>query len=127
MANVWIIDSWVDRKVNSFIKAFYPTIVAKETGLPLNDVFERLLHLVKDGKLILNWEIRCPDCHFTITTLNEFPMSIPSTIFCMHCQDDMELLADYIFPIFVINPDYKEYIKNCSETYKKKSALALAR
>ncbi|MEH7046826.1 hypothetical protein V7055_25940 [Bacillus thuringiensis] len=125
MADVWIIDKWVERKVNSFIKYFYPTIVAKETELPLNEVFERLLFLVKDKKLILNWEIRCPDCNYTITTLDEFPTSIPSEIFCEFCQEDVELSLDYIFPVFKIDPKYKKHVKECTKVSKKKKSARL--
>ncbi|QEL80536.1 hypothetical protein DN407_18655 [Bacillus sp. JAS24-2] len=120
MASVWDVDSWVDRKVNSFIKSFYPTVVARELELPLSDVFERLLHLVKGGKLNIKWEVRCPDCSYTIMTLDEFPMSIPSTVFCTRCQDDIDLLAEQIFPIFEFNPDYRQYIRNSAEMKKKK-------
>ncbi|ACO27383.1 hypothetical protein MRY88_09245 [Bacillus cereus] len=127
MGSVWDVDNWVDRKVNSFIKSFYPTAIARELDLPLNVVFERLLQLVKDRKLILNWEIRCPECHFTITTLDEFPISLPSTIFCTHCQDDVELSLDYIFPVFSINPEYKEHVRGSARERKKKRELALAR
>ncbi|EPY7701423.1 hypothetical protein [Bacillus paranthracis] len=119
MASVWEIDNWIDRKAKSFIKSFYPTVVARETELPLPIVFERLLSHAKDEKLILKWEVRCPDCFYTVTILDEFPMSIPPTIFCHHCQDEVEFTFENIFPMFEIDPEYKNYVRS-QEAQKKK-------
>jgi hypothetical protein len=49
MATIWDVDDWVDEMSALPFRSFYPTAVAKDTGLPLQTVFERLIHLTQDG------------------------------------------------------------------------------
>ncbi len=55
MSDKWEVDYWIEDKAKSMIKSFYPTIVSKDTDIPLSVVFERLLDLSKDNKLNLKW------------------------------------------------------------------------
>ncbi|CEP67906.1 Uncharacterized [Moorella glycerini] len=110
MATVWDVDEWV-RSISSLpIVSFYPTAVAKATGLPLTDVFNRLLYLVNDGKLRLLWEIRCPnyDCVRTLEIVDDPKKIIGKSIYCTSCGEEIEeISSDNIFPAFQISPEYK--------------------
>jgi len=120
MTKLWEIDSWVERKALSLIKSFYPTVVSRETDLPLPIVFERLLELVKDEQLILKWEIRCPNCFFSYEHMDEFPIINGQTIECPHCGEEFELTTDAVFPVFEITPSYKSYVREKRDKLKKK-------
>lgn len=124
MATKWDIDKWVERKSLSLIKAFYPTLVAKELGLPLHVVFERLLELVEDQRLILKWEVRCEDCLYTIEVLDYFP-AIGEEYYCSDiCGEYVKIDSDSIFPIFELDPFYKKAIQDSKvENIKKVYAL----
>ncbi len=121
MATEWDIDDQIKYLAVLPIKRFYPTIVAKQTGLPLQVVFEYLLELAsrEKPKLQLKWEIRCPNyyCARTLYVLDSFPTNLDETIYCKYCGKEFNLSIDIIFPAFIITPEYKNYIK---ENTKKK-------
>lgn len=119
MKNLWEIDSWVERKALSLIKSFYPTVVSRETDLPLPIVFERLLELVKDKRLILKWEIRCPNCFFSYEYMDELPIINGQAIECPHCGEEFELTTDVVFPVFEITPGYKSHVREKRDELKK--------
>lgn len=123
MADKWDVDYWVEGRARSMVKSFYPTKVATDTSLPLRDVFTRLIEMSQDEKLVLKWEIRCPECHDTIAILDDFPIvNDGDTIFCERDQDEIELNIDIIYPIFEINPVYRAKVKeNFNKVQKKKS------
>ncbi|QYY44801.1 hypothetical protein ACKE5C_19020 (plasmid) [Aneurinibacillus thermoaerophilus] len=106
------VDVFVNRVANSQVKHFYPTAAAKYTGLPLHLVFERLLKLVDSKKLVLKWEIRCPSygCGRTVDTTDKLADKVGEELQCV-CGEDIEVITDIIFPVFELNPEYKEHIK----------------
>lgn len=111
MANCWEIDRAIDKIAVQPIRDFSPAYVATETNLPLPVVFERLLQLVKDSKLNIKWEIRCPDyCGRKVVVLKEFPIKINLNLECI-CGYEFEVTPDMIFPIFEVNTDYKQFVK----------------
>jgi hypothetical protein len=124
--------SWdVERVVNSMalqlVKQFYPTSVAKETGLPLEDTFSSLIDLVKQNKLILKWEIRCPaHCARTIITLEKLPENL-SCLSCTCGEDYEEITSDMIYPVFEISAQYKAYLRdqNCKKKHSKRMGTLL--
>ncbi|MFM9278039.1 hypothetical protein [Paenibacillus jiagnxiensis] len=111
MVDIWEIDDWVEIAATLPIKRFYPSAVAKATGIPLDQVFNRLLHLVKGEALILLYEIRCPeyDCVRTVGTIE----NLNTVDYLGHCgiHGSFELSPDSIFPVFEFNPIYKERIR----------------
>lgn len=124
MANKWDVDEWVEGRVNTAIKSFYPTIVAKDTELPLRFVFERLLEMSEDEKLVLKWEVRCPECHETIDYCDVFPIiQDGTTIFCERDQEDFELEIENIYPVFEFSPDYREFLRDRENRTQKKKPL----
>ncbi|MGB9846226.1 MAG: hypothetical protein ACPLRH_01850 [Desulfotomaculales bacterium] len=63
MTEKFLVDMWVREYAEiGASEAFYPGTVARDTGLSIRDVFERLLLLVSDGKLVLLRDVRCPVC-----------------------------------------------------------------
>ncbi|MBL3648463.1 hypothetical protein [Bacillus sp. RHFS10] len=113
MSDKWEVDYWIEDKASSMIKSFYPTIVSRDTDIPLSVVFGRLLELSKDNKLNLKWEIRCPECYYTLATLDDFPDLVNGkTVYCNElCHEEHEITADCIFPVFEFSPEYKTSIK----------------
>lgn len=113
MADIWDVDDWVDGMASLPVKRFYPTAVAQDTALPLKVAFDRLLQLVKDQKLLLLWEVRCPnyECIRTINVVRDPYQVIGETINCNICGEEIEITPDLVFPVFELNPDYKERIR----------------
>jgi len=109
MVDRWDVDDYVDTIATMPIRRFYPTAVAKSTGLPLHDVFERLLLLAKDEKLLLHWEIRCPgyECTRNMEIVDD-PNIAGQTVVCGICGDEVDISPDIMFPVFEVNPKYKE-------------------
>ncbi len=105
--NKYIVDLWVEEAAGYPIIRFNPTTVSRDTGLDLSLVFERLLELVRDGKLVLEWEIRCPNCFRILlrdSNINH------TTVECDECGE-IEVITDIIFPILSFNAGYREIIK----------------
>ncbi|GEA17721.1 hypothetical protein [Moorella sp. E306M] len=109
------VDKWVDEVALLPIAKFYPSAVAKDVGLPVQEVFIKLQELVNQKKLICIWEVRCPECLVTINELTSLDLSKASI--CYLCGDEIITSPEIVFPAFKINPQYKAYIK---ESAKKK-------
>jgi len=122
---------WVERKAIEkvveqianchMIKRFYPTIIAKRSGMPLDKVFKYLMDFVDDGMLILKWEIRCSDynCARTVRTVSKIPKD--GTIVDCICGDEVEVTIDNVFPVFEVSLDYRDSIGQEKKELKKKS------
>jgi len=123
MASIWDIDDWVEEIASMDVKKFYPTAVAKDTGLPLQVVFEHLLSLTNSGKIILLWEIRCPnyECVRNIITTDNPSLYIGKIIDCRICGEEIEVTQNIIFPVFKVAPDYKDRVRQ-----KKTNRIAVA-
>lgn len=114
MADIRDVDDWVDVAAGLPIETFYPSAVAKATGIPLPAVFERLLFLARDERIILRYQVRCPsyDCVRTIETLDRFPDNVPLMGKCDVCGEEFEVRFDMIFPVFGFTPEYRERIRS---------------
>ena len=123
MSGHWKVDRWVERKALGMIKGFYPTALLTEVDYPLHVVFERLLELVKDGRLHLKWEIRCPnyECHRTIDRVDTFPHK-EITYECL-CGQEVDLSPDIIFPVFEITQEYRKDVRESRQEVVKKKFL----
>ncbi|CVK21915.1 hypothetical protein [Sporomusa sphaeroides] len=126
MALVWKIDEVVNEIALWPVKKFYPTLIAKRTGLPIDTVFTRLLELTKDHKLCVKWELRCPgdNCARTLLVLDEKAVKLRD-VFCQYCghdfcEGDDGDVYDYIYPAFEVCKDYKEYLRQLDLQTKKK-------
>jgi len=106
MATIWMVDRAVDEIAMSRIQRFYPTLVAKRTGLPVEVVFERLLQLSIDGKLKLKWEVRCPNCFRNIIVYDQLP-ELKDIIYDCVCGEEVEISRELIFPAFEIDEGYR--------------------
>ncbi|MHB8124467.1 MAG: hypothetical protein ACYDEJ_02285 [Desulfitobacteriaceae bacterium] len=112
MPGVWdldLVNEWIDNVALTPIGKFYPTAVAKDTELLIQDVFSRLLDLVKDNKLKIIWEIRCPNCFLTLDQAETRDVNI--TLFCYECGEDIEITPEMVFPAFRVVPEYKTYVQ----------------
>jgi hypothetical protein len=105
--------------------SFYPTLVAKRSGLPLSVVFEQLLKLVQAGKLTLNWEIRCPvyGCDRKIKILDKLPEEL-DYLECM-CGQEIKVTPERIFPVFQISRDYKTITAQFADYAVKKKPVKI--
>ncbi|MCY7563791.1 hypothetical protein ABEX69_06725 [Bacillus safensis] len=122
MLDKWEVDLWIENKATSMIKRFYPSIVSKDTDVPLSVVFNRLLEYSRDEKLNLKWEIRCPECFYTLDILDDFPDLVNGKfVYCNGtCQTNYEITTDYIFPVFEFSQEYKTMIKKKEMALKQK-------
>lgn len=123
MVAIWELDKvneCVDEISTTSIRKFYPTFVAKSTGLPLPLVFQRLMELNQVGKIHVKWEIRCPEyeCVRTLKVI-ENKHDFPETVYCGRCGEEVEVTPDIIFPIFEVDLGYRDYMLQ-----KKKRAIA---
>lgn len=110
MATKFEVDEWVHRVANTRVSMFYPTIVSKQTGLPLENVFERLLDLSKIGQLIVKWEVICPNysCHRKLFVMDSLGERLGEVLNCYYCGEEVEVTLDNIFPIFGISPEFRD-------------------
>lgn len=107
MPEKFLVDLWVEEYSEAgSTEAFCPDAVARDTGLSIRDVFERLLLLVSDGKLVLLWEVRCPVCGEAILRERE----VNCNVWCSKCKKVVEISPDVIYPLFFISPEYKEHV-----------------
>ncbi|WP_058830691.1 hypothetical protein [Paenibacillus polymyxa] len=108
MADIWDVDDWVENAASLPVRRFYPSAVANFTGLPLEQVFTRLLHLVQGGALVLLYEIRCPeyDCARTVKTVSD--KELLKFDFECDIHGEFEVTPGMIFPVFEFNPEFKK-------------------
>ncbi|MGI1659588.1 MAG: hypothetical protein ACRKFN_11465 [Desulfitobacterium sp.] len=116
-----LVDEWVNETSLTRIGTFYPTAVAKDTGLSLPDVFSRLLELVKANKLELQWEVRCPICFHTLMDMET--QNISGELYCEKCDDNIEITPDIIFPVFKISSEYKAYMMSKKKIPERQNRL----
>ncbi|WP_243555766.1 hypothetical protein [Priestia megaterium] len=111
------IDEAIESIAYSKVVRFYPTIIHKITGLPLETVFEYLLTRVEDKTLILKWEIKCPDynCQHVIIRTESISDYMGKHIEC-DCEEEIEVKNSNTFPVFEINEEFRAYVRS-----KKKS------
>lgn len=107
MSEKFLVDMWVKEFAETGdTEAFHLDAVAKDTGLNIRDVFERLLLLVSDGKLVLLWDVRCPVCGEAILRERE----VNCNVWCSKCKKVVEVSPDVIYPLFSVSPEYKEHV-----------------
>jgi hypothetical protein len=121
----WQIDEWVDQSALKPIKFFSPTSIQRDLDLDINEIFERLIMLVKDGKLEISWRIVCPTCFRDLGIYNNTNL-IPRFAECLECGKQ-EITKDMVFPLFSINYEYKNYIIAQKKTSKGMQVLVFAR
>lgn len=116
------VDRWVDQICRQHVNKFYPTAVSKATDLPLNQVFLRLLRLVDDEVLRIQWEIRCPNyvCMRTVETLTAPSDMFGTWMLCEYCGNEFEVTPEVIFPVFYVDSGYRDYIRSSMESIESK-------
>jgi hypothetical protein len=121
MANIYE----VRKKIENFIELlalnrvdrFYPSALAKNLSISSNDAFNHLLERSgPEDQLLLKWEVRCPHCHRTLDVNDD--KDIEQEFEC-NCGEEFELRISDFFPVFKINPEYKEFLR---DEFKKKSS-----
>jgi len=105
------IDYWVESKAVSAVRRFYPSIVAKELSIPINIVFDKLIDMVRDGKLELYWEVICPDCHRACSISLSQNTGLHQDYECIegHC---FTVTIDDIVPSFEITDYYRSRVRD---------------
>lgn len=118
MSGKWDVEDWITEVATLPVTFFYPSAVATDTALPLDEVFQYLLEAVNQKKLNLLWEIRCPgySCRRSIlTSANE---SFSKFISCPGCVEELEVIDQNIYPVFEITEAYRERAKKKQELSK---------
>lgn len=103
------IDAFIESLAANRVERFYPSALAKHLDIPVNQAFNYLLERSGSGdQLLLKWELRCPECNRTLDISVE-----KVTDFDVECRcgKEFELQSSDFFPVFQINPEYKDYIK----------------
>lgn len=121
MPDLWDIDDWVEQAALLPIMKFYPSVVAADTGISVQDVFRRLLAFVEDGRLYIRWEIRCQSygCARTIKEVDDVKEPIGSLVRCI-CGEEYEIGPDILFPVFGFQNRYRQRTR---QKAKKKQSL----
>src|SRR5690625_1117050 len=103
------IEDIVDYLACTRVTRFYPTYIHRITKIPLDKVFHHLSTMVGDKRLALKWEIRCPnlDCESIITCTERIQDYIDKYIECDYCENDVLVSKSIVFPVFVIDSDYR--------------------
>lgn len=116
------IEEVVDQIAFSRVRRFYPTYIHKITGIPLNEVFNYLLILVEDDRLILKWEIRCPEleCNSIMIRTEKIEDYLHQAIECNNCEEEVIVRGSIVFPVFEINDYYRSRVR---ELKKKEQNL----
>jgi len=65
------------------------------------------LFIVSDGKLVLLWEVRCPDCGEVVLRERELDCR---NVWCPRCEKTVGISVDTIYPLFNISLEYKEHV-----------------
>ena len=97
---------WVDEFALSAYRQFYPSAPAKDLDIPVGEIFQKLLMLVKEDILELNYKVICPLC-YEIVELSE----MSTYAFCGNCDEEFEITADCYLPIFSVNDEYRSTLK----------------
>lgn len=126
MTGKWDVDDWIDEIAALKVKRFYPTAVAKDTSLPLKEVFQYLLEAVKEGKLNLLWEIRCPNLECVRSIMFSPEKMVSGEITCPVCGELIEITPDIVFPVFEVTNAYKERMTQ-KKNKKTRIAFSMAR
>ena len=101
----WVIEDWIKRKIMKKETEFSLLEVSCETNTTLNLVFDHMLRMVRQKKLVLVWEIYCACCGAANFLAGK------ETIFCEKCgKKNLK-----VFPKFVAEPNYTTYVKSLSE------------
>ncbi|OPX85533.1 MAG: hypothetical protein A4E53_03527 [Pelotomaculum sp. PtaB.Bin104] len=126
MTGKWDVDDWITEAAATPIYRFYPTSVAKDTSLSLEETFTYLLEAVKDNRLKLYWEIRCPNLE-CVRSISVSPDKIISgNVTCSICGEEIKITPDIVFPIFEITPEYKARISQ-KKTKKNRVVFSMSR
>ncbi len=93
------------------VKSFRPEAVSRELGLPLEIVMIELLKIKEEGKIKLNYEVRCLPHLDTLTKVDSGEEIVGKREFCAKCGKDIEITLKNLYPIFNITDEYKEFLK----------------
>lgn len=115
--------NWIDRIAIMPVKYFYPSATAKDTSLPIQEVFECLLDAVNEKMLNIYWEIRCPNLACVRTISIDPYKNTSGYVICPICGEEIEISPEIVFPIFEVSPEYKEYLKKKSHCQKQAPCL----
>lgn len=106
------IDQYIELLALNKVSRFYPSAVSQHASIGPSEAFNYLLERSGEGKEIrLRWELQCPnpDCIKTIDIVDEKFWG--ASIECPRCNTEFELQITDFIPVFVINEDYRSYLK----------------
>lgn len=110
------IDTFIETMSLNRVDRFYPTALSKYINITPSEAFDFLLERAGAGdQLILTWEARCPDCD---RTLNNYNVNTGIECFC-EVEDEDEPSIKVLYPVFKINPVYKNFLRREYEKKKK--------
>lgn len=112
MASILDIDDYIRQLAsNQRIRSFHPNFISKRLGLPLNDVIKRLNYLSEGGLLDIKYEIRCLDDLTILKTVDDYSSFLNKEMYCTRCDCDVQIVLENVFPIYVINEEYRNHLK----------------
>lgn len=120
------IDGYIELLALSKVSRFYPSAVSRHASITPFEAFNYLLERSGPGKEVsLKWELQCPnlDCINLIEITNEKRSGKGEEIECPRCNFEFELDATDFIPVFVINEDFKAYLKAEQEAKNEKKKL----
>ncbi|MDF2610057.1 MAG: hypothetical protein K0R92_1531 [Lachnospiraceae bacterium] len=98
----------------SRVNYFYPQTISRKLYIPIDLIVIELSKLVNDGVIELRYEIRCSDDLNIIDTLDNYDDLFNKKVHCEICGDEIEISYNNIYPVYYINPTYKDYVKKKS-------------
>lgn len=106
----WAIEHWVCEQARTSTGAFYAAAPAKELDIEQKVVFSKLLSMVAEGKLEIEFEIRCPDCF--VTVFRGTREEIPEKFSCDRCGSVYSTVEDDILPYFRFTQRFRDHVRN---------------
>lgn len=116
------IDAFLDKLILSPYKSFYADLVAKNVGIETIIVFKYLCSLTHQGKLILKWEVLCPNdgCFNKIKQFDKVEDILNKIIYCPDCGEDIIATEENIIPVFKFDTEYRDERRKYLLSLKKK-------
>lgn len=95
------------------ISEFYASKAAPELRVTQAEAFGLLLDAVREGHLLLRWELQCssPTCYHVARTFDQLPEENDHT-YCPRCGTRNQVIRDVLYPLFVIPERQKTTVES---------------
>jgi ribosomal protein S27AE len=104
------VDHVVDNMAAHNVQRFTVASIVRQTELEPQLVFERLLELVDDTKLVLVLDAFCPQCDARVQRVEHRPV-LPLDLECLRCGLSFQASAEEFVPSFRFDAEYQSLKK----------------